>query len=76
MAYQTSRAEFTILDTAKTPRRDYNVAVPNAASENHEHGKHPHHIYEMEITGLLVVAVMLLVLTLVRYWQNINWSAH
>jgi hypothetical protein len=51
------------------------VAVLNPPSSGHEHGKHPHHIYEMEVTGLLVIAVMLLVLTLVRYWQNINWSA-
>jgi hypothetical protein len=46
-----------------------------ATGPDHEHEKHPHHIYALETTGLLVIAVMLLVLTLVRYWQNINWSA-
>jgi hypothetical protein len=35
-----------------------------------------HHVYALETTGLLVIALMLLILTLVRYWQNINWGAH
>ena len=29
----------------------------------------------METTGLLVIAVLLLILTLVRYWRFIAWSA-
>lgn len=29
----------------------------------------------METTGLLVIAVLLLILTLVRYWRYIAWSA-
>jgi hypothetical protein len=35
-----------------------------------------HHIYALEATGLLLIAIMLLILTLIRYWQRINWSAH
>ena len=35
-----------------------------------------HHVYALETTGLLLIALLLLILTLVRYWQNINWSAH
>ena len=32
-------------------------------------------IYTLETTGLLVIAVLILILTLIRYWQNIPWSA-
>ena len=38
----------------------------------HEH-RHP--IYAAEATGLLVMAVLLLVLTLIRYWRYIPWNA-
>jgi hypothetical protein len=39
--------------------------------------KHPrHHIYATETAGLLLVAILLLVLTLIRYWHSINWSIH
>jgi len=37
----------------------------------HEH-RHP--IYAAEATGLLVIAVLLLVLTIIRYWRYIPWS--
>ena len=30
---------------------------------------HRHHLYAMETTGLLIIAVVLLVLTLIRYWS-------
>jgi hypothetical protein len=35
---------------------------------------HPHkpHVWAMETTGLLIVAVVLLVLTLIRYWSSIH----
>lgn len=33
-----------------------------------------HAVYASETTGLLLIALMLLVLTLVRYWHNIHWS--
>lgn len=59
-----------------TPRR-YNVGVsasPQKASSPKHH--HKHHAYALETTGLLVIAVLLLVLTLVRYWRYIAWSAH
>ena len=37
--------------------------------------KHRHSIYAAEATGLLVIAVLLLVLTIIRYWRYIPWSA-
>jgi hypothetical protein len=33
------------------------------------------HIYDLEATGLIVIALIILVLTLVRYWHNIAWGA-
>ncbi|HUJ94398.1 MAG TPA: hypothetical protein VLW84_03960 [Terriglobales bacterium] len=33
------------------------------------------HIYSAEATGLLIIGLMILILTLVRYWHYINWSA-
>lgn len=62
------------------PRRRYNVFVPAASPQRQpappEHVEHPRpHIYSLEATGLIVIAVLLLVLTLIRYWHNIPWSA-
>ena len=38
--------------------------------------KHPKpHIYDLEATGLIVIALVILILTLVRYWHNIPWGA-
>jgi hypothetical protein len=36
--------------------------------------RHPR-VYTLETTGLLVIAVLILILTLVRYWHHISWSA-
>jgi len=33
-----------------------------------------HAVYASETAGLLLIALMLLVLTLVRYWHHIHWS--
>jgi hypothetical protein len=45
---------------------------PKPKTDNkHEH-RHP--IYSAEATGLLVIAVLLLVLTIIRYWRYIPWS--
>jgi hypothetical protein len=38
----------------------------------------PHHhtpqVYTLEATGLLVIATLILILTLARYWHHISWS--
>jgi hypothetical protein len=56
-----------------------NAPVPPKAAADHEHrdAKHQHHhaIYAAEATGLLFMAVLLLILTIIRYWQYIPWSA-
>jgi len=40
-----------------------------------DHPRSKHHVYALETTGLLLISVLLLILTLIRYWHNINWSA-
>ncbi len=37
--------------------------------------QHHHSIYAAEATGLLLMAVLLLILTIIRYWRDIPWSA-
>jgi hypothetical protein len=32
-------------------------------------------IYTVETTGLLVIAILILILTIIRYWHHIPWSA-
>jgi hypothetical protein len=34
-----------------------------------------HAIYAAEATGLLLMAVLLLIITLISYWQYIPWDA-
>ena len=34
-----------------------------------------HSIYAAEATGLLIMAILLLVLIIIRYWRDIPWSA-
>ena len=33
---------------------------------------HKHHVYAMETTGLLIIAVVLLVLIFIRYWTSFH----
>jgi len=52
------------------------MAAPAPAKPEVE-DKHPrrHSLYAAEACGLMVIAVLLLILSIVRYWQYINWSA-
>ena len=59
----------------RSSHRRYNIAVLKTKSEQEEaHRHHRHAVYASETTGLLLIAVVLLVLTLVRYWHEIHWS--
>jgi hypothetical protein len=53
-------------------------AVDNEHSDekhaDHKHKRH-HAIYAAEATGLLLMAILLLILTIIRYWRYIPWSA-
>jgi hypothetical protein len=40
------------------------------SSRNHRR----HAIYASETSGLLLIAFLLLVITLIRYWHAIHWS--
>jgi len=55
------------------PQR-YNVCVPSAEHHDDSHQHHRHAVYASEATGLLLIAVLLLFLTLIRYWHDIHWS--
>jgi hypothetical protein len=49
--------------------------VVNAKRQNDRTDKHPRHsVYATEASGLLLIAFLLLVLTLIRYWHAIHWS--
>jgi hypothetical protein len=39
-----------------------------------EHGSQRQHVYAMESTGVLIIALTLLTITLVRYWNAMHWS--
>jgi hypothetical protein len=68
---------------ATNDRKGYNsrvnapVSPKPAADHQHQHDQHQHHhsIYAAEATGLLLMAVLLLILTLIRYWRDIPWGA-
>lgn len=55
-----------------TGSKRYNMRVP--APEDSVHKHHRHAVYASETTGLLLIAFVLLILTLVRYWHEIHWS--
>jgi hypothetical protein len=49
--------------------------VPAVRRQNDSDPKHQRHpIYAAETSGLLVIAFLLLVLIIVRYWHAIHWS--
>lgn len=49
--------------------------MPLQASKNAAQTRHQRHaVYASEAIGLLVIALVLLALTIVRYWHDIHWS--
>jgi hypothetical protein len=49
--------------------------VPDARRQNDSSRKPQRHaIYATETSGLLLIAFLLLVLILIRYWHAIHWS--
>jgi len=65
----------------KTYNSGVNAPVPTKPVADREHQddkhrhQHRHSIYAAEATGLLFMAVLLLILTIIRYWRYIPWSA-
>lgn len=43
-------------------------------AQHHDKHEHRHSTYAAEASGLLLMAVLLLILTLIRYWQDIHWN--
>ena len=61
--------------------RRYNVIVPATQSKRPTPDPAPEppsklSIHRLEATGILVIAILLLILTLIRYWRHIPWAAH
>ena len=53
----------------------YNVGVSSPESEKEAADRHHRNaVYASETIGLVVIALLLLVLTLVRYWASIHGS--
>jgi hypothetical protein len=49
--------------------------VPEPARQDDSAEKHHRHaVYASETAGLLLIAFLLLILTLIRYWHDIHWS--
>jgi hypothetical protein len=60
--------------------RRYNMGMgataPKKQPEQTPSERHPiPEIYTVETTGVLVIAAIILILTLVRYWHHIPWGA-
>jgi hypothetical protein len=56
------------------------MAMPASGAKRQPESHPPEHhrtpqIYTLEATGLLVIAALILILTVVRYWHHIPWSA-
>jgi hypothetical protein len=79
-----SLRDASILFGKRLPIRRYNGVMPASAPKRQpdthspEHPSSGHHltpqIYTLEATGLLVIATLILILTLVRYWHHFAWS--
>lgn len=68
------RVQTHVLKPKTLPRR-YNNPVPAPQRQDDSSTKHHRHaVYASETTGLLLIAFLLLVLTLLRYWHDIHWS--
>jgi hypothetical protein len=42
--------------------------------DQHDQHQHRHSVYAAEANGLLVIALLLLVFVVIRYWQYIPWK--
>jgi hypothetical protein len=67
-------AEKTYNSRVNAPVSPKPVADDEHQDNQHRH-QHRHSIYAAEATGLLLMAVLLLILTIARYWQYIPWRA-
>jgi hypothetical protein len=57
---------------ASGPKRQRDPHPPEQSSS--EHHRTPQ-VYTLEATGLLMIAALILILILARYWHQIAWGA-
>jgi hypothetical protein len=53
------------------------MARPDSEDNQPRHDSSPprhRHIWATETVGLLLIALVILVITIVRYWHDIHWS--
>jgi hypothetical protein len=50
------------------------AAGPRRQNQKPPSDRHSSEIYTAETTGLIVIALIILILTLVRYWRFMNWG--
>jgi hypothetical protein len=50
------------------------MPVVNATRQKDSRHKQRHAAYATETTGLLLIALLILALTVARYWHAIHWS--
>ena len=59
--------------------RRYNVTVPPTPPKPQPTDPPEHRsmlpIHRLEATGIIVIAILLLILTLIRYWRHIPWGS-
>jgi hypothetical protein len=56
---------------ASAPKRQPDTHLPEHSSAGHHRTPQ---IYTLEATGLLLIATLILILTLVRYWHHFAWG--
>ena len=49
------------------------MTSPHPSKSDSGHGQRQH-VYALESTGVLIIALTLLTITLVRYWNVMHWS--
>ncbi len=48
--------------------------TPPDSQDNSARQQHRHRVYASEATGLILIALVLLIATVIRYWRSIHWS--
>jgi len=55
--------------------RRYNVPMPIANPRQQPGSRARRSVLTLEATGVLIIAILILILTLARYWHHIPWGA-
>jgi hypothetical protein len=48
--------------------------VPSPEAQHDSSRQHRRAVYSSETKGLVLIALLVLVVILIRYWHNIHWS--